>query len=392
MEAGALVQMARTTQVEDLSRVHSVSLINIWSPMSLLPTGPESHLRSLAVEVAGELPEASPTMDVLKHIFNKLKHFKIQIDHKWKRLIVAELAKLELTEEIDGGFNMKWLVSYHSMLWKTGHGWTYRRTPEEMNIRHGYHPTALGVFGDVTCVETRLSRETLETLDLRCGQLDEDLAAVVGGYDDWKKIGVMEFFASALSNPLEGPTSQKTVAVSVKDSNSWGCVPATPANIDRGEQCWVNILSEERFTLTNSMKKLYDIRPQAIEEMVFAQFLSEYRLLKTGERETKDAEKQLGQCTVGPPSETQIAGTTAMAPTLVKLSNSCIMKKKKQEEGNHLPRVNCMDQTLDDRTKRFLFRPWHEPEKLMEEEEFDMAVLNACDKVRLELYPTSCID
>ena len=399
MEASAVVLMARRTQVKDLSRVHPVSLINIWSPMSLLPTGPESHLRSLAVAVAGELPEACPSMGVLKLIFEKLKPFKIQslkIDHKWKRLIVAELAKLELTEEMGGDFNMKWLVSYHSMLWKTGHGWTYRRTPEEMNVERGYHPTALGVFDDITCVETRLGRERLESLDLRLGQVDEDLAAVAGNYDDWKKIGVFEFCASALmaSNPLEGPTSQETVVVSIGDGNRWGCVPATQATIDRGEKSWTNTLSEEQFTLTNSMKKLYDIRPHAIERMVFAQFLAQYRLLKPSGRETKDAERQLGQSEVGPLSDTTIAGTTEGAPTegaptLLKLSNSRIVKKRKQEEGNLLPMVKCMDQTLDDRAKRYLFKPWRQPETMMQDEEFDAAIMEACDEVRLELYPTS---
>ena len=378
--------------------MHPVSLINIWSPLGLLPTGPELHLRSLAVEVAAELPEVCPSMDVLKHIFDKLKPFKIQslkIEHKWRRVIAAELAKLELAEEIAGDFNMKWLVSYHSMLWKTGHGWTYQRTPKEMNIKWAYHPAALGVFGDLTCAETRLRGERLETPDLRLGQLDEGLAAVVGNYDDWKKIGVMEFFASCLtlSHPLTGLTSQKTEEVSVGGAISWGCVPATPAATDKGEQSWVNILSEEEFTLTNSHRKNYMIRPPAIERMVFAQFVAEYRLLHLTGNETKDAEKKLGQTgTVGPPSNTLIAGTTEMAPTIVRLGNSRIMKKFLHEESNRLPMVKCVDQTLDDRAKIYLFKPWRRLELVMQQEDFDAADIKACDEVRLELYPTSYIE
>ena len=397
MEAVSVVEIARRTQVQDLSRMHPVSLINIWSPLGLLPTDSESHFRSLAVEAAAELPEVCPSMQVLKHVFMKLKPFKIEslkIEHKWRRLIAAELAKLEVTEEIAGDFSMKWLVSYHSMLWKTGHGWTYQRTPMEMNIKSAYHPTSLGVFGDVICVETRLGRERLDTPDLRLGQLDEGLAAVVGNYDDWKKIGVMEFCASCLSvsHPLLGPTSQQTIEVSIGDGNQWTCVPATQDTIDRGEQKWVNTLSQEEFTLTNSIKKLYDIRPDAIARMVFAQFLAEYRLLYPSGRETTEAKKELGQNTVGPLSDTAIAGTTQLAPTLLKLSNSRIIKKRKEEEGNLLPMVKCVDQTLDDRAKRYLFLPWREPEEVMLEEEFDADVIKACDKVRLELYPTSYIE
>ena len=379
--------------------MHPVSFINIWSPLGLVPTGPELHLRSLAVEVAAELPEVCTSMDVLKHVFNKLKPFKMQslkIEDKWRRLIATELAKLELTEQIaDGDFNMNWLVSYHSMLWKTGQGWTYQRTPKEMNVKWAYHPAVLGVFGDVTCVETRLRGERQDTPDLRLGQLDEGLAAVVGTYDDWKKIGVMEFFASCLvlSHPLTGPTSQKTVAVRIGDANSWGCVPATQAATDKGEQSWVNILSEEQFTLTNSLRKLYDIRPKAIEWMSFAQFVAEYRLLYPTGKETDDAEKELGRTsTVGPPSTTLIAGTPEMAPTLMRLSNSRIMKKRKEEESNLLPMVKCEDQTLDERAKIYLFKPWRRPEMVMLQEEFSAADIKACDEVRLELYPTSYVD
>ena len=398
MDADAVVQIARKTQVNDAGRTYPVSLINIWSPLGLLPTGPEKHLRSLAVEVAAELPDDSSSMDALKHVFEKLRPFKVEsfkIEQKWRKLITTELAKLEVTGGNGGDLTMDMLVCYHSMLWKTGHGWTYRRTPKEMNIKSGYLPAVLNVFADATHMDTRLSNESLETLDLRTGQVDEELAAVVGGYDDWKQIGVMEFFASTLtlSKPLLGPTSQNTVRVNVGDGNRWGCVPAQQDAIDRGEQSWTNTYSEDSFTMTPSPKMLYDIRPQAIERMVFAQFVAQYRLLERSGRETDDAEKQLSPGnTVGPPSDTPIAGTAEMAPTLVRFSNSRIYKKRMHEEGNRLPIATCMDQTLDDRTKRYLFKPWREPENVMKEVEFDADVLKSCDEVRLELYPTSCLD
>ena len=46
-------------------------LIIIWSHLGLLPTGPEKHLRSLAVEVAAELPDDSSSMDALKRVLRR---------------------------------------------------------------------------------------------------------------------------------------------------------------------------------------------------------------------------------------------------------------------------------------------------------------------------------
>ena len=85
-------------------------------------------------------------------------------------------------------------------------------------------------------------------------------------------------------------------------------------------------------------------------------------------------------------------GTLEMAPTIMKCSNERFVRKWKQEESNQLVMVKCVDQTLDDRTKRYLFKPWRKPEVVMDQEEFSAEVLNNCDKVRLQLFPTSCIN
>ena len=76
----------------------------------------------------------------------------------------------------------------------------------------------------------------------------------------------------------------------------------------------------------------------------------------------------------------------------MRLGNSRIMKKFLHEESNRLPMVKCVDQTLDDRAKIYLFKPWRRLELVMQQEDFDAADLKACDEVRLELYPASYIE
>ena len=126
--------------------------------------------------------------------------------------------------------------------------------------------------------------------------LHHSLAAVTGTHDDWKEIGLLQFFAETLTtgDPLLGPVSQGTATVSIEAVNRWGCAKVTQESIDRGEVCWPNILSDEECVLTNSMKRLCDIRPDKIKNMTFAQFLTQYRLIddKSG-REHASLTKQL---------------------------------------------------------------------------------------------------
>ena len=194
------------------------------------------------------------------------------------------------------------------------------------------------------------------------------------------------------SPPMVGPTSQRTVEVIVGDGNQWGCMPATQESIDRGEEIWPNTLSREEFVLSNDIKRQYDIRPEGIQGMSFAQFVSQYRLVDKGGREEKDIEGKVDENMMGPPSNAMIAGTSELAPTIVKFSNGRFVRKKKQEEGNLLPMVRSLDQTLDDKTKRYLFEPWRRPERVMQQEEIQADVIKQCDKVRLQLYPTYFID
>ena len=389
-----MIETAKEVQTGN-GRVHPVSLLDIWSPPGLMPTPNEERMRSLAVQHAACLPQDHDTIEIIIAVYEKLKQCGIElctIDSDWQRLLRTQICKLDLSSrEIDANK----LIRYHCLLWKTGKGWTYQRTPAEMSVDRAYHPTTLAIFADQTKSTTQLSGEKLEVLDLTEGCLDAGLASVIGNYCDWKEIGLMQFFAETLTldDPLKGPVSQTTVSVSLRDVNRWRCKASTQESIDKGEELWPNAESEEEFILNNSLKKLYDIRPDAIDRMPFGQFVTQCRHIKDEQgREHKSLTKLLGKDNdIGPLCDkTFIAGTNLKVPSYMRFRNSAIVKLK--QEKNKILNMFSQDQKLDDASKIYLFRPWRRPEVVFREDTLSSlqeGELKTADKVRLELFPES---
>ena len=74
----------------------------------------------------------------------------------------------------------------------------------------------------------------------------------------------------------------------------------------------------------------------------------------------------------------------------MRFKNSAILKLR--EKKNLIPMLMSQDQTLDNASKVYLFKPWRRPELLLREESlaaFTEDELKACDRVRLELFPES---
>ena len=402
-EAEKVVKTAKESQV-DLAHVHPISLLDIWSPRGLIQDQKESYMRRLVEHETAKLSDDCSSISAIRIISEKIKSYGLEgcnIDAEWKRLLFQQLGRLEEVALL-GDVDANMILSYHMLLWKTGRGWTYKRTPKERNVHLPYNPTILGAFCDKTKVTTELSGEKPKLLDLTEDDLHHSLAAVTVTHDDWREIGLLQFFAETLTigEPLLGPVSQHTIAVSLESVKRWGCAKAKQESIDRGEASWPNILSDEEFTLTNSKKKLFDIRHDVIKNMSFGQFLTQYRLIKDRNgREHKSLTEQLpavdpaamDQSAIGPLSRTTlIAGTLERAPRFMRFSNSSILKLR--EKKNLVPMLSSGDQTLDDVSKVFLFKPWRRPEALLREENMASVTeeeLKACDRVRLELFPES---
>ena len=156
-EAERVAKTALKCQV-DSNHLHPVSLLDIWSPKGLVPDQSESHMRSLAEQEAAKMSEDCSSVDAILVVCETLKPHGLEqcrIDDGWRKLLNQQLGQLEeVTSRRDLDVNI--LLSYHSLLWKTGQGWTYQRTPKERSVNSPYHPAILGAFGDKTNVKTEL--------------------------------------------------------------------------------------------------------------------------------------------------------------------------------------------------------------------------------------------
>ena len=124
-EAEKVVDTVLKSQV-DTNHVHPVSLLDIWSPEGMVPDQCEMRWRDLVGEETGKLPVSCSTVDAVLIICEKLKAYgfnRCEIDVGWRKLLQQKLTQMEeVTSRRDLDVNI--LLTYHSLLWKTGKGWT----------------------------------------------------------------------------------------------------------------------------------------------------------------------------------------------------------------------------------------------------------------------------
>ena len=346
----------------------------------------------MAIQEAMKLGEDVGTVDAVMSISQGLMRCGLDrctFDKDWKKVFHNHLGKLdEVTSLRNTDINM--LTLYHCLLWKTGDGWTYVRSLKEMAVTHAYHPRILVALKDRMCSTTTIFAESLEELDLET--LDEDCAALLGSAEHWSVVGVLQFFAQVdqQENRLEGPTSQDAKVVNVKDGNNWSWQPASERTDALNEPRWPGNLVRDDFTRSNTMNKLFEIRPPEFQPMCFAQFLCMYRHIRTSHPEYERMRRVIERYgdDVGPRcDQTLIAGTLELAPKFLMFENKEIVKLR--SEKNVIVRLNTHNQALSDKTKVFLFGCWRRSEQALLDEEVASANIKECDNVRLHLYPAS---
>ena len=73
--------------------------------------------------------------------------------------------------------------------------------------------------------------------------------------------------------------------------------------------------------MNGDLRKLYVLRPVAVEGMLFAFFATRYYKLQSGRKVTVNPESNIGE-----DSDETIVGEETMAPLSMKLANNQIMK------------------------------------------------------------------
>jgi hypothetical protein len=366
----------------------------MWSPPDLSPSATELHLRDFAIMEAAKYPDNWTALQIIEVVSKKLIDRGLQPfvddDPAWRALIRKCLLKVSgMTSQ-----NIDAVQQYHILLWKTAKGWTYRRNQQEMQVTAPYNPHVLGVLQTHVIASSQFHGEPFDCPLPRQERLDGRLAGMTGSFEDWKEINVLQFLNATLDKPLTGPTSQDTIAVwTSKDIPSWSWIPINEESRGSGETVFVDVNVQELVMRTQKIEKDYENRPEGADLMPFAQLVCDYRKLQG--QQLENYKKKLGDDAMGPASDKLIVGTDMKAPLFMKLGDSTIMKmhsKTTWQDKRVIIRKPNQDQSLDSKTKVMLFCPWRRMERDLTQEKVESADKQACDKRRLQLFPTSIHD
>ena len=118
---------------------------------------------------------------------------------------------------------------------------------------------------------------------------------------------------------------------------------------------------DEGFIIMNSdLRKLYSMRPQAIKDMIFAQFIACYYKLHSGQKAVFQPQSDIGF-----DSNETIIGSTSRVPLYIKLTNG--IKMKKRAAISRTVPLLLFSNSLDSYEDRILFNPWRNIEDVDEE-------------------------
>lgn len=286
LKAKEVIELAKRYQVG--GAVYPLSMLNLWTPCQWKITEREKTLRAWAEElsherIAGEdvvdaIMEITMTLHEEEGLFEELLFEEVDIDVR--RSIRKRL--IELCPDLPSS-SINALQWYHTLLLRTGgkNQWTLERDCGESMVRP-YHPLFLESLQQDVKVEVVIGTGHLDAgrrtdLELPSSASTESSA--------WKSISFLKFLHGI--SKYHEPASQSTVAVIVSQEEGL----TFSASTEKDEECdqiFYNSLNEGFVVNNGDLRKQYPLRPAAVEEMTFAQFLVNFYTKKTCQPATFD--------------------------------------------------------------------------------------------------------
>ena len=195
----------------------------------------------------------------------------------------------------------------------------------------------------------------------------------------WMKVSILKFLHQVSLSSYEEPVSEATVNIlSIQEE-----LLSFKESDERDEECdqvFRNSKNESYIIINGDLKKLYAMRPVAVDRMPFAFFATRYYRKRPEQQSIVDPQSNVGRDSGEP-----VARGGCMAPLFIKLSNGIIMKKR--SDGSHLLPLLQPSQCVDNYGERLLFKPWRSVNELIQESsEEEKAQLR---QDRLDLFPMS---
>ena len=382
VKAREIIKIVQHSQLDET--VFPPSLLDIWTPNGWSASEEEQRLRVRALQLFEERPMEENIEESIMTIMSLLVEEGLYeellsetIDHdilvEMRRKLV-EMYPEEPVTLING------LMFYHTLLLRTGgsNQWTIKRRREEAQVLP-YHPLIIGALQQRVEVRIAMTEEYLRAEEnIYVGQLRDGLHANFA----WTRVSILRFLHEASLSDYQEPVSQTTVSlVSCQDQGR----SFREAN-EGDEECddvFFNSKNESYIIINGDLRKLYAMRPVAVDGMPFAFFATRYYRKRPEQRSIVDPQSNVGGASGEP-----FAGGAIMAPLFLRLSNTIIMKKR--SDGSHLVPLLRPSHCLDTYGERLLFKPWRSNEDLIHEsseEEKAQLRLNRLDLFPLSVFP-----
>ena len=377
LRAKDIVQAAHHCQIGNVA--FPLSMLNLWTPSGLRLTEQEKVLRKRAEELSHEKTVSEDVKEAIIEITQALHEEGLFED------LASEDIGGEVLQSIKRRLNelcpdqppnsINALMWYHVLLLRTGgsNQWTLKREPGETLVKP-YHPLLLEALQQQVVVRVAMEREYLEPE--RNMDRDEPQEHIMAGFA-WKQISILNFLHGIWKEKCEELVSQATVPVITSQEEELNFNDSS----EKDEECdeiFYNSKNESYVIANGDMRKLYTLRPDAVDEMPLGQFVIDFYRMQSHQQAIVDPVTKVGE-----DSGEAIVGGELRAPLAMKLSNTVIMKKRleRQKPVPLLLRSNI----LDSYGERMLFHPWRNVDELHQrqsEEEKEKQKQN-----RLELFP-----
>ena len=365
-----------------------ISLLTIYTPSGLIATEDEFALRGRAVELSKRFGKEIGAVDAIADMMEVLRKegldaVEFERDDQ-KRISDKLLLSAEQGNHGD-------LVLYHTLLWKTGEGgtWTMQRSPADCDVVP-YIPALLGASR--MAMSARIASSDDHLLPKECF-LSEELKAVLKDEqtaESWQEISFLEFVNSTLPSSKVrqaiGPTSQAIAQVITTKERKLTWRAARDSDNETGEVVFKSQGNSLYVRTDSDVRKLYESRPERMQEMRLGQLASEYRLLCQSDKGFESARNSIDEETnLGPNSSDLVAGTiNTFAPKAMRLANDKIMKRRIEDKAvPHLLFSGLMSR----HGSELMWSPWQNLEEITgDQDEKETAEQR---RTRLQIFPLS---
>ena len=367
-----------------------ISLMTMYTPSALTVTEAEFALRGRAVQLGNMFGEETSAVHAITEIMKVLRqegigNVEFQQDHL-KRISDELLLAVSPAQD-----NHEDLVSYHTLLWKTGGDgiWTMERSPSDREVVP-YIPALLGASRMAMSAKISFQGDQLLPKEFL---ISEELKAVLKDQktaDNWQEISFLEFINSTLPSSKVpqaiGPTSQAiTQVITTKDRKlTWRA--AQDSDNETGEVIFESEGRRLYVRTDGDVRKLYEGRPEGMRTMSLGQFACEYRLLRPSDIGFENAKNSIDEETnLGPNSSDLVAGTiNTFAPKAMRLANDKIMKRRMEDKTvPHLLFSGMMSR----HGSQLMWTPWQNLEDITGQQD-ELETVEQ-QRTRLQIFPLS---